>query len=111
MDFGGVHVWAHCRHGATVGCERPVDAGNVEPITQVRARAVATGSRLVLDLSGVGGLHPLAIALLTALDERRSRRAWTGPSVRATLPPEAAFRALSPMPVDRLGGRGRAPLR
>lgn len=99
-DFKGAHVWAHCRHGATVvAVSGRVDAGNVEPITESALRAVATGSRLVLDLSGVEAFTPKAIALLTALDERRLAAGvdW------ALVPSDAVARRLrserTPMPV------------
>lgn len=69
-DFKGAHVWAHCRHGATVVAIRGrLDAGNVAQVTESALRAVATDSRLVLDLSGVTTFTPRAAALITAVDE------------------------------------------
>ena len=70
-DFKGAHVWAHCRHGATVvAISGRVDAANVEQITESALRAVAAGSRLVLDLTGVTAFTPRALGLLASVDER-----------------------------------------
>jgi len=70
-DFKGAHLWAYCRHGATVvAISGRVDAANVAPVTESAVRAVSTGSRLVLDLTGVTAFTPRAVALLAALDER-----------------------------------------
>lgn len=100
QDFKGAHVWAHCRHGATVvAVSGRVDAHNVAPITESALRAVATGSRLVLDLSGVTAFTPKALGLLTALDDRCATAgvAW------ALVPSEAVARRLRseniPMPM------------
>lgn len=71
QDFKGAHIWAHCRHGATVvTVSGRVDAANVAPITDSVLRAVATGARLVLDLTAVTTFTPKAIGLLRAVDER-----------------------------------------
>lgn len=68
-DFKGAHLWAFCRHGATVvAVSGRVDAGNVAPVSDSVVRAVSTGSRLVLDLTGVTSFTPRAVELLTALD-------------------------------------------
>jgi anti-anti-sigma regulatory factor len=70
-DFKGAHLWAYCRHGATVvAISGRVDAANVAPVTESAVRAVSAGSRLVLDLTGVTAFTPRAFALLAALDER-----------------------------------------
>lgn len=70
-DFKGAHIWAHCRHGATVvAVSGRVDAGNVEQIIESVLRPVAAGSRLVLDLTGVTAFTPKATGLLRAVDER-----------------------------------------
>jgi anti-anti-sigma regulatory factor len=70
-DFKGAHLWAYCRHGATVvAISGRVDAANVAPVTESAVRAVSAGSRLVLDLTGVTAFTPRAVALLAALDER-----------------------------------------
>lgn len=70
-DFRGAHIWAHCRHGATVvAVSGRVDAGNVEQIIESVLRPVAAGSRLVLDLTGVTAFTPKATGLLRAVDER-----------------------------------------
>jgi hypothetical protein len=76
-----------------------VDAGNVAPITESALRAVATGSRLVLDLTGVTAFTPRATELLTTLDGRCAAAGvdW------ALVPSEAVARRLrsedAPMPV------------
>ncbi len=70
-DFKGAHIWAHCRHGATVvAVSGRVDAGNVEQIIESVLRPVTAGSRLVLDLTGVTAFTPKATGLLRAVDER-----------------------------------------
>lgn len=99
-DFKGAHIWAHCRHGATVvAVSGRVDAGNVEQITESVLRAVAAGSRLVLDLTGVTAFTPRAAGLLSAVDERCLNAGvdW------ALVPSEAVTRRLrpegAPMPV------------
>ena len=92
-DFKGAHVWAHCRHGATVvTVSGRVDAGNVDPITESALRAVAAGSRLVLDLTGVTAFTPRAMGLLNAVDERCLNAGvdW------ALVPSEAVARRLRP---------------
>jgi anti-anti-sigma regulatory factor len=99
-DFKGAHVWAHCRHGAiVVAISGRVDAHNVAPLTDAALRAVATSSRLVLDLTGVAAFTPRGIALLNAVDERclAAGVEW------ALVPSEAVARRLrserAPMPV------------
>lgn len=78
-DFKGAHIWAHCRHGATVvAVSGRVDAGNVEQIIESVLRPVAAGSRLVLDLTGVTAFTPKATGLLRAVDERCRPPAWSG---------------------------------
>jgi anti-anti-sigma regulatory factor len=92
-DFKGAHVWAHCRHGATVvTVSGRVDAGNVDPLTESALRAVAAGSRLVLDLTGVTAFTPRAMGLLNAVDERCLNAGvdW------ALVPSEAVARRLRP---------------
>lgn len=70
-DFKGAHLWAYCRHGATVvAVSGRVDAGNVVPVTESAVRAISTGSRLVVDLTGVTTFTPRAVELLAAIDER-----------------------------------------
>ena len=86
-------MWAHCRHGATVvTVSGRVDAGNVDPITESALRAVAAGSRLVLDLTGVTAFTPRAMGLLNAVDERCLNAGvdW------ALVPSEAVARRLRP---------------
>jgi anti-anti-sigma regulatory factor len=69
-DFKGAHLWAYCRHGATVvAISGRVDAGNVVPVTEAAVRAVCAGSRIVLDLTGVTAFTPRAVELLAAFDE------------------------------------------
>jgi anti-anti-sigma regulatory factor len=69
-DFKGAHLWAYCRHGATVVAVRGrVDAANVAPVTESAVRAVSAGSRLVLDLTGVTAFTPRALDLLATLDQ------------------------------------------
>ena len=86
-------MWAHCRHGATVvTVSGRVDAGNVDPLTESALRAVAAGSRLVLDLTGVTAFTPRAMGLLNAVDERCLNAGvdW------ALVPSEAVARRLRP---------------
>lgn len=69
-DFKGAHMWAYVRHGATVlTVSGRVDAGNTAEVTESALRAVAAGSRLVLDLTGVTVFTPRALTLLTTLDQ------------------------------------------
>ena len=69
-DFKGAHLWAYCRHGATVvAVSGRVDAGNVAQVTESAVRAVSAGSRLVLDLAGVTAFTPRALDLLGAVDQ------------------------------------------
>lgn len=69
-DFKGAHLWAYCRHGATVlAISGRVDAGNVGQVTESAVRAISTGSRLVLDMTGVTGFTPRAVELLAAIDQ------------------------------------------
>lgn len=69
-DFKGAHLWVYCRHGATVlAVSGRIDAANVAQVTDSALRAVAAGSRLVLDLSGVTSFTPRAMDLLTVLDQ------------------------------------------
>ena len=92
-DFKGAHVWAHCRHGATVvTVSGRVDAGNVDPLTESVLRAVAAGSRLVLDLTGVTAFTPRAKGLLRAVDER----CLTAGVDWALVPSDAVSRRLRP---------------
>jgi len=92
-DFKGAHVWAHCRHGATVvTVSGRVDAGNVDPLTESALRAVAAGSRLVLDLTGVTAFTPRAMGLLRAVDER----CLTAGVDWALVPSDAVARRLRP---------------
>ncbi|MEI6251530.1 MAG: STAS domain-containing protein [Mycobacteriaceae bacterium] len=99
-DYKGAHIWAHCRHGATVvAISGRVDAHNVSRITESALRAVAAGSRLVLDLTGVTAFTPRGTGLLSAIDERCLAAGvdW------ALVPSEAVARRLRaesvPMPV------------
>ena len=69
-DFKGAHLWAYCRHGATVvAISGRVDAANVAPVTESAVRAISAGSRLVVDLTGVMAFTPRAVDLLAAIDE------------------------------------------
>lgn len=71
VDHKGVHLWAYCRHGATVVAVRGrVDAGNVALVTDYAERFAAADTRLVLDLSGVTAFTPRAMALLDTVDAR-----------------------------------------
>lgn len=70
-DFKGAHLWAYCRHGATVvAVSGRVDAANVEKVTESVLRTAAGGPSLVLDLSGVTVFTPRALSLISALDQR-----------------------------------------
>jgi hypothetical protein len=71
VDHKGVHLWAYCRHGATVVAVRGrVDAGNVALVTDYAVRFAAADSRLVLDLSEVSAFTPRAMALLDTVGAR-----------------------------------------
>ncbi len=99
-DFKGAHLWAYCRHGATVvAVSGRVDARNVAQVTESTLRAVCAGSRLVLDLTGVTAFTPRALDLLAALD----RHCLTAGVDWALVPSEAVSRRLAsrvdPLPV------------
>ncbi len=91
-DFKGAHLWAYCRHGATVvAVSGRVDAKNVAQVTESAVRAVSAGSRLVLDLTGVTAFTPRALDLLAAVDQR----CLTTGVDWALVPSEAVTRRLS----------------
>ena len=59
-DFKGAHIWAHCRHGATVvAISGRVDAGNVERITESVLRAADGIQVRMADGRTVEGSHAL----------------------------------------------------
>jgi anti-anti-sigma regulatory factor len=71
VDYKGVHLWAYCRHGATVIAVRGrVDAGNVAQVIDYAARFATADTRLVLDLSEVNAFTPRAIDLIDTVDAR-----------------------------------------
>jgi len=71
VDHKGAHLWAYCRHGATVVAARGrIDAGNVAQVTDYAARFIAADTRIVLDLSEVTAFTPRAMALLDSVDAR-----------------------------------------
>lgn len=70
-DYRGAHIWTHCRHSTTVvAVAGKVDAANVGHITDHVARFIASGTPLVLDLSGVTAFSPDAAPLLEAIDRQ-----------------------------------------
>lgn len=90
-DFKGAHLWAYCRHGATVvAVSGRVDAANVDDVTESVLRTAAGGSPLVLDLTGVTVFTPRAMGLITALDQRCLTTGLTW----ALVPSEAVSRRL-----------------
>lgn len=75
VDHKGAHMWAYCRHGATVvAVSGRIDARNVDRVTDYALRIVAADSRLVLDLSGVTEFTPRAGRLIDAIDDRCTAR-------------------------------------
>lgn len=91
VDHKGVHLWAYCRHGATVVAGRGrIDAGNVAQVSGYVTRFPAADTRIVLDLSEVTTFTPRAMALLDAVDARCAAAGvdWTlvpGEAVRRRL--------------------------
>jgi len=91
VDYKGAHMWAYCRHGATVvAVKGRVDARNVDAVTEYASRFIAADTHLVLDLSGVSAFTPRGTGLLDAVEERCSTAGvdW------ALVPGEAAARRL-----------------
>lgn len=69
-DYKGAHIWARCRHNATVvAVGGRVDARNVDHVIERSTRVVHPDSPLVLDLSGTISFSPAAVRLLTAIDD------------------------------------------
>ena len=70
FDCGGAKVRGHYRHLATVVTIRgPIDAVNVDRITEHTRRFVLARNPLVLDLSGVNSFAAAGISFLNLLDE------------------------------------------
>lgn len=68
-DYKGAHIWAQCRHTATVvAVTGKIDARNVDHVI-ARTIRVMQNSPFVLDLSGVTSFTPAALRLLTAVDD------------------------------------------
>ena len=69
-DYKGAHIWAQCRHTATVvAVTGKVDARNVDHVIARTVRVIGEESPFVLDLSGVMTFTPAALRLLTAVDD------------------------------------------
>lgn len=69
-DYKGAHIWAQCRHTATVvAVTGKVDARNVDHVIARTIRVISGESPFVLDLSGVTVFTPAALRLLTAVDD------------------------------------------
>ena len=69
-DYKGAHIWAQCRHTATVvAVTGKVDARNVDHVIARTVRVIGGESPFVLDLSGVTTFTPAALRLLTAVDD------------------------------------------
>lgn len=71
VDYKGAHIWAYCRHGATVvAVSGRIDAANVARVTDYAVRFISDDIPFVLDLSRVTAFTPRATRLLDAADER-----------------------------------------
>ncbi len=69
-DYAGAHVWMHERHGCTVLAVRGrIDGTNVEDIIGCARRVGASGTHLILDLTGVTACTPNGVRLLRDVDE------------------------------------------
>ena len=69
-DYKGAHIWARCRHNATVvAVGGRIDARNVDHVIERSVRVVRPDAPFVLDLTGTTSFSPAAIRLLTAVDE------------------------------------------
>ena len=69
-DYRGAHIWARCRHNATVvAIGGRIDARNVDHVIERSVRVVRTDAPFVLDLTGTTSFSSAAIALLSAVDD------------------------------------------
>ena len=79
VEIGGAQVRSLCRQLATVvRVTGDVDATNVDELIRQVTRSIIREKPFILDLSGVDTFAPLAVALLTAVDEacRRTDDEW-----------------------------------
>lgn len=79
VECAGAQVRSQCRQLATVvSVTGDVSAKNVDQLIRQVTRSVISEKPYVLDLSGVTSFAPIAISLLTAVDEacRRTSDEW-----------------------------------
>lgn len=79
VECAGAQVRSQCRQLATVvSVTGDVSAKNVDELIRRVTRSVISEKPYVLDLSGVTSFAPIAISLLTAVDEacRRTSDEW-----------------------------------
>lgn len=79
VECAGAQVRSQCRQLATVvSVTGEVSAKNVDQLIRQVTRSVISEKAYVLDLSGVTAFAPIAVSLLTAVDEacRRSADEW-----------------------------------
>lgn len=79
VECAGAQVRSQCRQLATVvSVTGDVSAKNVDQLIRLVTRSIITEKPYILDLSGVTSFAPIAISLLTAVDEacRRSADEW-----------------------------------
>lgn len=99
-DYKGAHIWAQCRHTATVvAVAGRIDARNVDHVIARSLRVISGDSPFVLDLSGVTTFTPAALKLLTAVDDHCATlgAAWAlvaGDAVAHRIPRRAEFAML-----------------
>ena len=69
-DYKGAHIWARCRHNATVvAVGGRIDARNVDHVIERAVRVVRPDAPFVLELTGTTSFSPAAVRLLTAVDD------------------------------------------
>lgn len=69
-DYKGAHIWARCRHNATVvAVGGRLDARNIDHVIERSVRVARPDAPLVLDLTGITSFSPAAVRLLTAVDD------------------------------------------
>ncbi|AQA03617.1 hypothetical protein BVC93_15700 [Mycobacterium sp. MS1601] len=79
VEIAGAQVRSQCRQLATVvRVTGDVDATNVDQLIRQVTRSIIREKPFVLDLSEVESFAPIAVALLTAVDEacRRTADEW-----------------------------------
>jgi hypothetical protein len=79
VECAGAQVRSQCRQLATVvSVTGEVNAKNVDQLIRQVTRSIITEKPYILDLSGVTAFAPIAVSLLTAVEEacRRSADEW-----------------------------------